>query len=91
MTARADRIRNRRRAFAAPGSSLDRTVRWLAIGLPALVGVVVAPHALKAQQLLPDGRDRPLELLHALVGAAGLMEAEPGQAAEVESLARHLR
>jgi lipopolysaccharide export system protein LptC len=42
MTAKADRIRNRRRAFAAPGSSLDRTVRWLAIGLPALVGVVVA-------------------------------------------------
>jgi lipopolysaccharide export system protein LptC len=42
MTAQADRIRNRRRAFAAPGSSLDRTVRWLALGLPALVGVVVA-------------------------------------------------
>jgi lipopolysaccharide export system protein LptC len=42
MTARADRIRNRRRAFAAPGSSLDRIVRWLAIGLPALVGVVAA-------------------------------------------------
>jgi lipopolysaccharide export system protein LptC len=42
MTARADRIRQRRRAFAAPGSSLDRTVRWLAIGLPALVGVVAA-------------------------------------------------
>lgn len=42
MTAQADQIRNRRRAFAAPGSSLDRTVRWLALGLPALVGVVVA-------------------------------------------------
>jgi lipopolysaccharide export system protein LptC len=42
MTARADRIRERRRAFAAPGSSLDRTVRWLAIGLPALVGVIAA-------------------------------------------------
>lgn len=42
MTARADKIRDRRRAFAAPGSSLDRTVRWLAIGLPALVGVVAA-------------------------------------------------
>lgn len=42
MTAKADRIRNRRRAFAAPGSSLDRTVRWLAIGLPALVGVIAA-------------------------------------------------
>src|SRR4051794_40952676 len=42
MTARADRMRQRRRAFAAPGSSLDKTVRWLAIGLPALVGVVAA-------------------------------------------------
>jgi lipopolysaccharide export system protein LptC len=42
MTARADQIRNRRRAFAAPGSSLDRTVRWLAVGLPALVGVIAA-------------------------------------------------
>lgn len=42
MTAKADQIRSRRRAFAAPGSSLDKTVRWLAIGLPALVGVVVA-------------------------------------------------
>jgi len=35
-------MRQRRRAFAAPGSSLDTTVRWLAIGLPALVGVVAA-------------------------------------------------
>ena len=42
MTAKADQIRNRRRAFAAPGSSLDRTVRWLAIGLPAAVGVIAA-------------------------------------------------
>jgi len=42
MTARADKIRDRRRAFAAPGSSLDKTVRWLAIGLPALVGVIAA-------------------------------------------------
>jgi len=42
MTVQAEKIRNRRRAFAAPGSSLDKTVRWLAIGLPALVGVVVA-------------------------------------------------
>ena len=42
MTARADRIRERRRAFAAPGSQLDRTVRWLAVGLPALVGVLAA-------------------------------------------------
>jgi len=42
MTAKADQIRNRRRVFAAPGSPLDRTVRWLSIGLPALVGVIVA-------------------------------------------------
>jgi lipopolysaccharide export system protein LptC len=42
MTARADQIRERRRAFAAPGSQLDRTVRWLAVGLPALVGVIAA-------------------------------------------------
>ena len=42
MTAQADQIRDRRRAFAAPGSSLDRTVKWLAIGLPALVGMIVA-------------------------------------------------
>ena len=42
MTARADQIRERRRAFAAPGSQLDRTVRWLAVGLPAAVGVIAA-------------------------------------------------
>lgn len=42
MTAQADQIRDRRRAFAAPGGSLDRIVRWLAVGLPALVGVVAA-------------------------------------------------
>ena len=42
MTAKADQIRERRRAFAAPGSQLDRTVRWLAIGLPAAVGVIAA-------------------------------------------------
>lgn len=42
MTTQADRIRDRRRAFAAPGGWLDRLVRWLAIGLPALVGVIAA-------------------------------------------------
>lgn len=42
MTAKADQIRQRRRAFAAPGSSLDRTVRWLAVGLPAALGVIAA-------------------------------------------------
>ena len=42
MTVQADQIRDRRRAFAAPGGSLDRMVRWLAVGLPALVGVIAA-------------------------------------------------
>lgn len=42
MTRAADRMRNRRQAFAAPGSSLDRIVRVLAVGLPALVGVIAA-------------------------------------------------
>lgn len=42
MTVQADRIRNRRQAFAAPGSRLDKVVRALAVGLPALVGVVAA-------------------------------------------------
>ncbi|TIX48957.1 LPS export ABC transporter periplasmic protein LptC [Alteraurantiacibacter aquimixticola] len=42
MTAQADQIRNRRQAFAAPGSPLDRIVRVLAVGLPAAVGVVAA-------------------------------------------------
>ena len=42
MTVAADRIRTRRQAFAAPGGSLDRIVRVLAVGLPMLVGVVSA-------------------------------------------------
>jgi len=42
MTLEADLKRDRRRAFAAPGGSLDRVVRWLAVGLPALVGVIAA-------------------------------------------------
>jgi lipopolysaccharide export system protein LptC len=42
MTLEADLQRDRRRAFAAPGGALDRVVRWLAVGLPALVGVVAA-------------------------------------------------
>tara|TARA_A100001391_G_scaffold188957_1_gene159918 strand:- start:9715 stop:10371 length:657 start_codon:yes stop_codon:yes gene_type:complete len=42
MTTKADRIRNRRQAFATPGSSLDKIVRVLALGLPALVGMIAA-------------------------------------------------
>ncbi len=42
MTQAADRIRTKRQHFAAPGSSLDKIVRFLAVALPALVGVVAA-------------------------------------------------
>lgn len=42
MTQAADEMRDRRRAFAAPGGTLDRIVRILAIALPALVGAVAA-------------------------------------------------
>lgn len=42
MTLAADRMRSRRQAFAAPGSLLDKVVRLLAVGLPALVGVIAA-------------------------------------------------
>jgi len=42
MTVEADKIRNKRQAIAAPGSSLDRMIRFLAVALPALVGVVAA-------------------------------------------------
>ena len=42
MTAQADLIRDRRRAYAAPGGFHDRMVRVLARGLPAVVGVIVA-------------------------------------------------
>lgn len=42
MTTQADRMRNRRRAFAAPGGSHDRLVRFLAKWLPAAIGVLAA-------------------------------------------------
>ncbi|HWK41222.1 MAG TPA: LPS export ABC transporter periplasmic protein LptC [Croceibacterium sp.] len=42
MSQQADQIRDRRRAFAAPGGSLDRAVRIVAVALPALVGAVAA-------------------------------------------------
>ncbi|BBC71212.1 conserved hypothetical protein [Altererythrobacter sp. B11] len=53
MTEKADYLRNRRRAFAAPGSTLDRAVRWLAVVLPALVGAVAA--AMVISPLSPRG------------------------------------
>jgi lipopolysaccharide export system protein LptC len=42
VSQQADQIRARRRAFALPGGSLDRTIRILAVALPALVGAVAA-------------------------------------------------
>jgi lipopolysaccharide export system protein LptC len=42
VSRQADQIRARRRAFALPGGSLDRTIRILAVALPALVGAVAA-------------------------------------------------
>jgi lipopolysaccharide export system protein LptC len=42
MSLQADQIRTRRQKFAAPGGSFDRTVRLLAILLPALIGAVAA-------------------------------------------------
>jgi len=42
MTIAADRIRTKRQAFAAPGSALDRTLRILAVAMPAAIGVMAA-------------------------------------------------
>ena len=42
MSQQADQIRDRRRAFALPGSPLDRAVKLLAVALPALVGAIAA-------------------------------------------------
>jgi lipopolysaccharide export system protein LptC len=42
MTRQADLLRDKRRHFALPGGSHDRTVRWLAILLPAGIGAVLA-------------------------------------------------
>lgn len=42
MTKQADRIRTKRQALATPGGPFDRIIRALAIGLPALVGVIAA-------------------------------------------------
>lgn len=42
MTLAADQIRDRRRAFAAPGGFHDKLVRFLSVALPAAIGVVVA-------------------------------------------------
>jgi lipopolysaccharide export system protein LptC len=42
MSQQADLIRDRRRAYAMPGSPLDRAIKLLAVGLPALVGAVAA-------------------------------------------------
>jgi lipopolysaccharide export system protein LptC len=42
MTAEADLLRDRRRAFAAPGGAHDRLIAQLAKYMPAAIGVIVA-------------------------------------------------
>ena len=42
MTLQAEMIRDKRRAFAAPGGFHDRLVRTLATALPAAIGVIAA-------------------------------------------------
>ncbi len=42
MTAQADLIRGRRRAFAAPGGFHDRLIAFLAKALPAAIGIIAA-------------------------------------------------
>lgn len=53
MSQLADQIRDRRRTYAAPGSPLDKTVRVLAVLLPALVGAIAA--AMLIAPLSPRG------------------------------------
>ena len=53
MSQQADQIRDRRKAFALPGSTLDKTIKLLAVGLPALVGAVAA--AMLIAPLSPRG------------------------------------
>lgn len=55
MTSAADRIRDRRRIIATPGSRLDSLVRLLAVALPGLVGVIVA--LMLVTPLSPGGGD----------------------------------
>jgi len=42
MTAQADLIRGKRRAFAAPGGFHDRLIAFLAKALPAAIGIIAA-------------------------------------------------
>lgn len=53
MSQQADQIRSRRRAYAAPGSPLERMVRVMAVVLPALAGAVAA--AMLIAPLSPRG------------------------------------
>lgn len=53
MTIEADTQRSRRRAFAAPGGSFDRTIRLLGLVLPALIGALAA--AMLIAPLRPKG------------------------------------
>ncbi len=42
MTQQADSLRGRRQRFAAPGGFHDRMVRLIAVGMPALIGALLA-------------------------------------------------
>ena len=42
MTQKADNLRGRRQHFAAPGGFHDRMVRMVAVGMPALIGALLA-------------------------------------------------
>jgi lipopolysaccharide export system protein LptC len=42
MTQQADTLRGRRQRFAAPGGFHDRMVRLIALGMPALIGALMA-------------------------------------------------
>ena len=73
MSQQADQIRDRRRAFAAPGSPLDKAVRLLAVALPALIGAVVA--TMLIAPLSPRGEvsfllDRNGVIVKKVIGAA---------------------
>jgi len=42
MTQKADSLRGRRQHFAAPGGFHDRMVKFVAVGLPAAIGALLA-------------------------------------------------
>ena len=73
MSQQADQVRDRRRHSALPGSALDRTVRLLAVVLPALVGAVAATMLIVLRLLALSpwlALHTRLPLIAALAGAA---------------------